>query len=452
MIAREPTLIDPPAPNGAASRGAWRALRRDRSLLTALAAVHAEMGDVFSLPLPGFSPVVLVGPAAARFVMLGPEGDLLWRFEKDPVARLLRHGVLVEDGAAHDALRALMTPALHRRMIDAEVATMARCVDARLDTWPADGHVDALDEMRAIALAVLTETLFGVDIAPDLKRLWRVILRTLAYISPGAWIVWPDAPRPGYGRALRAMDGYLHRLIAQRRAAERGGSPARDDLLGVLVHSDLSDDVIRDQLLTMLIAGHDTATALLSWALVALGQDQDVQARARAEVRAVLGGAAPTAESSARLPYLEQVIKETLRLYPPIHVGNRRAAHDLAFEGHRIPAGTRVLFSIFLTHRHPAHWPDPDRFDPDRFDAATRSAPEPFTYLPFGGGPRFCIGNAFAMMEMQLMLPMIVQRCRLELTPGFQLQLDAAVTLRPVGGIRMRWQPQGKPAASGDSC
>ena len=433
MIASDPTLIDPPAPNGDASRAAWRALRRDRSLLTALSAVHAEMGDVFSLPLPGFSPVVLVGPAAARFVMLGPEGDLLWRFEKDPVARLLRHGVLVEDGAAHDALRTLMTPALHRRMIDAEVATMARCIDARLDTWPSDGHVDALDEMRAIALAVLTETLFGVDIAPDLERLWRVILRTLAYISPGAWIVWPDAPRPGYGRALRAMDGYLHRLIAQRRAAERGGGPARDDLLGVLVHSDLSDDVIRDQLLTMLIAGHDTATALLSWALVALGQDQDIQARARAEVRTVLGGAAPTAESSARLPYLEQVIKETLRLYPPIHVGNRRAARDLAFQGHRIPAGTRVLFSIFLTHRHAAHWPDPDRFDPDRFDAATRSAPEPFTYLPFGGGPRFCIGTAMARVEARVVLARLLQRFAWSLEPGKRITLRMGATLEPGG-------------------
>ncbi|MFN8423987.1 MAG: cytochrome P450 [Anaerolineae bacterium] len=176
-------LIDAPPPDPDASGDALRALLRERSLLPALAAVHRRMGDVFRLPLPGFSPVVLVGPDAARFVMLGPPGDLLWRFEKDPVARLLRHGVLVEDGAAHDALRTLMAPALHRRIIERSVDTMVACVDRVLAEWPAGGRVDSLPEMRRIALAVLTETLFGVDIAPDLARLWRSILGTLRHLA-----------------------------------------------------------------------------------------------------------------------------------------------------------------------------------------------------------------------------------------------------------------------------
>ncbi|MEO8082646.1 MAG: cytochrome P450 [Ardenticatenales bacterium] len=442
-------LIDPPPPDKEAGRDALRALLRERSLLPALAAVHRRMGDVFRLPLPAFSPVVLVGPAAARFVLLGPEGDLLWRFPKDPVARLLRHGVLVEDGAAHDALRALMAPALHKRIIDANVDAMVGCVDRVLDGWPAEGGVDALPEMRRIALAVLTETLFGVDIHPDLARLWRSILGTLRYISPGLWIVWPDAPRPGYGRALRTMDAYLMRLIALRRAmgdASRtpGGAdagvvdgPADDDLLGLLVRSDLSDQLIRDQLLTMLIAGHDTATALLAWAIVALAQHPDVQSRARAEVVAVLGDAPPTAETAGRLPYLEQVIKETLRLYPPIHVGNRRAARDLEFEGHRIAKGTRVLFSIFLTQRHPAHWPDPERFDPERFDMALRSAPDPFTYLPFGGGPRFCIGTAMARIEARVVLARLLQRYEWSMAPGARVTLRMGATLEPGGRGRV---------------
>jgi cytochrome P450 len=376
--------------------------------------------------------VVLVGPAAARFVTLGGDDDLLWRIETDPLARLLRHGVLVEDGAEHAALRGLMDPALHRRVVQAQVAAMVACADAGLDAWPAVGEVDALPGLRRITLGVLARTVFDVDIAPDLRRLWPTLLRTLAYIAPGAWILWPGVPRPGYARALAAMDAYLLRLIAARRATGADG----EDLLGLLVRSGMGDDLIRDQLMTMLIAGHDTVTALLAWAMVALGRHPQLQARARAEVAAVLGGEPPTAPTAGKLPYLEQVIKETLRLYPPIHVANRRAARDLDFQGHRIAEGTRVLFSIFLTHRHPAHWADPERFDPDRFDLAAHPAPEPFSYLPFGGGPRFCIGTAMARVEARVVLARILQRYAWTTAPR-RVTLRMGATLEPAPGARV---------------
>jgi cytochrome P450 len=398
-------LGTPPVPGSTAGLGALRALLQGRGLLAPLAALHAELGDVFQLPFPTFNPVVLAGPDAARFVLVDSRADFRWRIETDPVTRLLRHGLLVEDDDAHDRLRALMTPAFHRTLVEQQVAALWQSADEVTAQWREGDAIDMVGQMRRVALLCLTRTLFGVDVAPDLRALWRPLLRTLAYIAPGPWLLWSGVPRPGYARALQQMDAYLYQLIAARR---QSGATC-DDLLTRLVHSGLSDDLIRDQLLTMLIAGHDTATASLAWALYVLSQHPLVLAEARAQVDDVLAGHAPSASHLTQLPFLDRVIKETLRLYPPIHVSNRLAARDLAFAGHRIPAGTRVLFSIYLTHRHPRYWPEPELFDQDRFDPKVSPPPAPLTYVPFGGGPRFCIGAALAQVEVKVVLARLLQ-------------------------------------------
>ena len=418
----------PPVPGSAAGLGALRVLLHSRSLLAPLAKLHAELGDVFQLPFPAFNPVVLVGPEAARFVLVDARADFRWRIETDPVTRLLRHGLLVEDGEAHDRLRALMTPAFHRALIERQVAALWQSADEVIGQWRAGEPIDVVAQMRRVALLGLTRTLFGADAAPDLGALWQPLLRTLAYIAPGPWLLWPGVPRPGYGRALRHMDAYLLRLIAARRAAGTLG----DDLLSRLILSGMGDDLIRDQLLTMLIAGHDTATASLAWALYALSQHPLVLAKVRAEVDAALAGSAPTASHLGQLPVLDRVIKETLRLYPPIHVSNRLAARDLEFAGRRIPAGTRVLFSIYLTHRHPRYWPEPERFDPDRFNPVKSSPPAPFTYVPFGGGPRFCIGAVMAQVELKVVLARLLQRFDFELASE-AVRMRMGATLEPRG-------------------
>jgi cytochrome P450 len=389
------------------------------------------LGDVFQLPFRTFNPIVLAGPAAARFVMIESHKDLRWRIPTDPVARLLRHGILMEDGEAHDHLRALMTPALHRRLIERQLDTFWHSADEVARQWHTGQTLDVLSEMRRVALLCLTRVLFDVDSAPDMRAIWKPLLRTLAYIGPGAWLLWPGAPRPGYARALQHMDDYLHRLIALRRAA----GPSGEDLLSLLIMAGLDDALIRDQLLTMLIAGHDTATASLAWTLHTLTQHPAVLAQARAEVETVLHGQPATAQNLQQLVYLERVIKETLRLYPPIHIGNRLPARDLDFAGYTLPAGTRVLFSIYLTHRHPGYWPEPERFDPDRFT----TTPAPFTYLPFGGGPRFCIGAVMAQIEVKVALAYLLQHCDFQprLTP---VRLHMGATLEP-HGLKLRVFP-----------
>lgn len=436
-----------PVPTGETGRAALKALLRERHILAALERVHGDMGDVFRLPLPGFAPTMLVGPEANRLVLVQEREKLLWRAERDPVTRLLRHGLLVEDGESHDVLRRQMNPALHRSMLEGYVDVMWRATDEVIADWrrshPQGGEIDMLDEMRRLALLILTRTLFRADIAPQLESLWQAILGTLKYISPGIWLIWPEAPRPGYRRALAQMDGYLYSLIAARRAEMGHEAEEAGDLLGTLIASGMGDDLIRDQLLTMLIAGHDTSTALLAWAPLLLADHAAVQARILDEVQTLPYDRAPEIPELTPLETLDRSIKETLRLYPPIHLGSRIAATEIEFQEYRIPAGTRVIYSIYLSHRHPAYWENPAQFDPDRFAPELVKQRPPYLYLPFGGGQRNCIGTAFAQVEAKVVLGRILQQ--LSFAPAARASRPRmGATLEPQPGARVviRWRKQ----------
>ncbi len=427
-------LEDPPLPDRKAGLLALKVLLRERSVLAVLQALHDTMGDVFRLPLPGFNAVVLVGPEANRFVHVTARDDLHWRMSSDPVTRLLRHGLLVEDGHDHDRLRRLLAPALRRQRAASYTSSIVRETDRVTDTWQDATHRDMLTEMRRVALLILMETLFGVDFASDMPHLWSSILRLLKYISPGPWLIWPAGPRPGYCRARRQVDDYLYRLIRERRHSRAPG----EDMLGLLVaEPGIDDDLIRDQMLTMLIAGHDTCTALLTWALYLMGKEPSVMTRARSEVDTLLGDRLWGASDVEALPFLDSMVRETLRLYPPVHMGMRVAARELTFHQYRIPAGTRVIYSIYLTHRLVENWPDPDQFVPDRFCRASGGSRPPYSYIPFGGGPRNCIGSSFGLLETKTVLARLLQTFEFEL-----LTTDArphmGATLEPHPGVMMR--------------
>jgi cytochrome P450 len=421
-----------PVPDAGAGRRALASWRREKSILGALSSLHRDLGDIFRIPLPGFEPLMLAGAEANRFVLLEQREELHWRTADDPVGKLLRNGLLMQDGAAHDQLRAVMSPALDRQRAASYIEAMIRHTDELSARWD-DAPRDILVEMRRLALFILMDTLFGTDVRPHLGEVWQPLLRTLDYISPGAWLVWRKLPRPGYGAARRQLDDFLFRMIATRRVEREPRGDLLDDLMAALGGD---DDLIRDQLMTMLIAGHDTSTALLAWTLYLLGLHPEVQARARAEVDAALGGEAPDAGRLAQLPYLERIVKESLRLYPPIHLGNRRAASELEFGGCSIPPGTRVLYSIYLSHRDPRYWREPDRFDPERFAPGSSCKPPPYAYLPFGGGPRFCIGAAFAQTEAKVILGRLLQKFELEAVKG-PVRPHMGATLEPRPGVWM---------------
>ncbi len=424
-----------------------RGLARTRSLLTAMEIMRAEVGPAFQITLPGFQPAVLVGPDSNRQIMVSQRAHFSYRKSTDPVTKLLRHGVLVVDGKPHDYFRSRMEPVLQKPQVARHVLAMQDYTDKVTDEWDDGEVVDMLVEMRKLALLIFMGTLVDVEFGRDMERLWRPILRAIKYISPGLWIIWPDMPRFGYADALARLDEYLYAIIRERRermAAEPAGPngatpPVAGDLLTQMVRDpQMTDDLIRDQILTMLIAGHDTSTALLAWALHLLSEYPEVMAQARAEVDDVVGQADITIAHVDRLEYLDTVIKETLRLYPPIHVGNRIVKDDTTVTGYELKAGTRVMASIYLSHRDERYWDEPLRFNPDRFGPEGERVP-PFTYVPFGGGPRVCIGATFAQVEAKVVLARILQQFTLE-SDGRKVHPYMGATLEPHPGVFLRVQ------------
>jgi len=400
-------------------RAALRALIKEGSPLGPLKVMAKQVGRFFQIPLPGFRPFVVFGPEANRKVLVTERNKVLWR-NTDPVMDLLRQGVLVMDGKEHDHYRELMEPALHPSQLSNYTRMMIEQTDRVSSTWKEGETVDMLVEARKIALLIIMQALFSKDVWGDLPRIWTPIRKAIQYISPGMWILWRRMPRVGFKRHLKVLDDFLFEIIEERR--KRKG--ATQDLLQHLIDAGLSADVIRDQMLTMLIAGHDTSTALLAWTFASLGQHPDVQARLVKEV-----------DSLDRSPLLDQVIKESLRLYPPIHIGNRLVAEELEFSAGNIPAGERMFYSIYLTHRDPDIWENAEDFCPERF-AHGRKTP-PFSYVPFGGGPRACIGAAFGQAEARIVLRRLLQTYRFEFT-NHKIHAHMGATLEPRPGVMMK--------------
>ncbi len=414
-------------------REALLSIFRERSPLGPLRVMAARVGHIFKIPLPAFHPYIVFGPQAARQVYVTDRLKLRWR-GPDPVTDLLRHGVLVVDGEEHDRYRKIMDPALSPGQLPAFTEMMIRQTGRVTSRWQ-DGEVrDMLVEGRKIALLIVMEALFSVDIWDDLPRLWKPILKAIEYISPGHWIIWRRFPRPGFARPLKVLDEYLDKIIAGRRLAspQKGDVVQQPDLLQHLIDAGLDDAVIRDQMLTMLIAGHDTSTALLAWTFTLLGQHPEIYTRLVRELDESLS----LEKSGPQTRLMDSVIKEALRLYPPIHMSSRVAAEPLEFEGTLVQEGDRLACSIYLTHRDPASWDRPDVFAPDRFSSGRKHPP--YAYIPFGGGPRACIGSAFGQAEARIVIAHLLQSFTFEFLRPEKIRTHMGATLEPRPGVRVR--------------
>ena len=410
-------------------RAALREFINTGGPLGPLKVMARHLGYYFQIPLPMFKPYVVFGPEANRKVLVTERDKVLWR-NTDPVTDLLDRGVLVTDGDEHDHYRKLMEPPLHPSRLPDYVSRFIFHTDRVTSQWRDGQVVDMLVESRKIALLIIMDTLFSKDALNDLPHIWKPILKSINYISPGGWILWRKMPRFGFKKPLRVLDEYLHKIITDRRRLtidRKADGPSStvhrpSDLLQHLIDAGLSDKVIRDQMLTMLIAGHDTSTALLAWTFALLGQHPDIHQRVVEEVDAM-----------DKSPLLDQVIKESLRLYPPIHIGNRRIKEEMQFGEDKIPADERMFYSIYLTHRDPEIWENADTFCPKRF-AKGRKTP-PFSYVPFGGGPRACIGAAFGQAEARVVMSHLLRNYKFEFA-NHKIKPHMGATLEPRPGVK----------------
>jgi cytochrome P450 len=338
--------------NSQVSLAALRAFLAERSPLGPLKVMAANIGRFFQIPLPGFKPYVVFGPEANRKVLVTERDKLLWR-NHDPVTDLLRRGVLVTDGEEHDHYRKIMEPSLHPSRLDGYTQMMIEKNRQVTESWKEGQTVDMLVESRKLALLIIMQALFNVEVWNDLPRIWTPTLKAIEYISPGTWILWRKIPRPGYKKHLRILDEYLYNIIANRRQIIESACNENQvansqlptpDLLQHLIDAGLDDNTIRDQMLTMLIAGHDTSTALLAWTFALLGQHPDIHRQLVADL-----------ENDDRPPLLDQVIRPGHQGSPaPVPAHPHRQPHGskgYGVRGRRRPG--RVAY-VLLDLSHPA--------------------------------------------------------------------------------------------------
>jgi cytochrome P450 len=448
-----------PGPSAARAPGVIAALVR--SPLDGYRGLAAGYGDSVRVPIgPRSAFFLLSRPEHAEHVLAVAQDNYVKAVTYRPLRALLGDGLLTSEGDTWRRHRRLVQPMFSRREVPAfgpVIGAAARQLLARWDELPAGSHVDVTASMSGLALAVVGRALFGADLGGETDAVGRAMdagqrLATVASFLPVSW-----GPRSSaalklavrrVSRTPDGIDGPVGRIIAIRRAALRTDATAdrRRDLLDVLLTaraddgSPLTDAEVRAEVSTFLVAGHETSANTLSWALALLSAFPAARARLEDEVDAVLGGRQPQPADLDRLPWTAAVISEALRLYPPAWTIERDALADDSVAGVAIPAGSLVAVPPYLVHRHAEFWPDPAGFDPGRFvlaDDGSSAEQARYAYIPFGGGRRACVGQAFAELETGLVLAAVAQRYRLELTGTGLPKPTANVTLRP-GRLPMR--------------
>lgn len=404
----------------------------------------AEFGDIFYYRAAWLHVYFLNHPDLIEEVLVRNPRNFL----KDRVVRTSRwffgEGLLTNEGDSWLRQRRLSAPAFHRERVSSYAQIMTNYAQQMLANWKDGETLDIHQEMMRLTLQIVVRALFNVEAeeTAEISSALNLIMSNTAGVRvllPPIARYLPTPRMISFRRAVARMDHTVYSIIKQHRANNSDSG----DLLSMLMAvrdedgSRMSDKQLRDEVLTFLIAGHETTALTLTWTLHLLAQHPVVEKNLHAEFDRVLGGRAPEFSDLPALTYTERVIKESMRLYPPAWSLARTVISDFGLRGYHIPAGANVVMSQWVMHRHPAYFPEPKKFDPDRWSTElTRKLPR-FAYFPFGGGPRQCIGSSFAMMEATLLLATIAQSFRLKSVPGHPVVLVPSFTLRPKYGMRM---------------
>lgn len=446
-LVGDPPPSPAPGPRRAAIPLSLRRFRRDAP--SYFCDLRREYGDMVRLPLGFFTVHLPFHPQAISYVLQGHNANFVRGKGYDFFRPFMGTGLLTTDGQEWKSRRLAVNPLFHRTAIEGMGTAMVEATGRVLDRWEAagDGDVDVVPEMMHVTLDALGRAMFDTDLEPDHDAVgpaMNTAVQAMVFRGEPRQLVPLALPTP-YNRRLRHARDQMYAVIARIVAAHRAGHHGdRLDLVSLLLAAQdadsgtaLSDDDVRDELMTVFMAGHETTGSGLAWALAELAHNPAVQEGVRAEVDRVLAGRPPTLADLGRLTYTRQVVDETLRLHPPIWVFPRDAVADDVVGGHLVRAGESVFITPYVTHRHPEFWAAPHRFDPERFAPGAVSERPRHAYIPFGAGQRKCIGNAMALQQTHLTLAMVAQRFTVAPAPGYDDRLATFVSLRPPAGLRL---------------
>jgi cytochrome P450 len=435
-------------PPGPGDFSVARTKQMARDPLPILLEAYEEHGPIFSVRLLHTKVIFMLGPEANHFITVGHPENFHWRESSfGDLIPLLGDGLLTIDDAYHDRSRAIMLPAFHREQVEASVAAMVLEAEAAIDALQPDSVVDVSVWMRRLAMRIAMRALLGLD--PDdggqgavAATNFEAALGFFGIDFALRLLRGPGSPWRRLMAARAVLDRIVYEEIGRRRAAP---DPGRRDILSLLVEARgeggeaFTDTEVRDQLMTLMFAGHDTSTSTVCFALHELARHPDVLAKLTEESDRVLAGAPPTIDELEReMPYLDMVVDEVLRLYPPAWIGPRRAVRDFAWGGYEVPRGAYVNYVSWASHRLPDVFPEPEAFVPERFTRERKAALPRGAYVPFGGGKRVCIGKRFGTIEVKLVTTMMLQRLRADALPGRTMTVKQSPTLSPRGGLKMR--------------
>jgi cytochrome P450 len=443
----------PPGPRGVPLFGnvigAWR------DPIGLIMSSWREYGDVVKFKFGPFDYLFLNDPDAIHHVLVDNAKNYTKSRNYQGLKLVLGEGLVTSERETWKRQRKLVQPAFHRERLAGFAGAMVMDTTSMLERWATRGPeaFDVHEEMMRLTFRIVGRTLFSTDVEADADRIGPAVSAAMHYANDYAesivrmpqWLPTPANIR--FKKVMRTLDDLVLRIVAERRATKGTAQP--NDLLTMLMeahddetHDAMSDRQLRDEVMTIILAGHETTANLLTWTWFLLSSHPDVERRMHDEIANVLGDRAPTLDDLPKLKLVKMVIEESLRLYPPAWAFERQAVADDTIAGYPVRAKTIIGMTPYALHRHPRYWENPEGFDPERFTPERSEGRPRYAYLPFGGGPRFCIGNGFAMMEAQILVAMIAQRHRLQLVPGHPIVLDPTVTLRPKHGVKVTIERQ----------
>jgi cytochrome P450 len=416
-----------------------------------LQSVAREFGDLAYMRLGPQHAFVVSRPEWIRDILVTHQSNFTKSRLLERAKVLLGDGLLTSEDEFHTRQRRLVQPAFHRDRLVHYAADMVACAERVRNQWKPGAEVNMSEEMMRLTLAIVGRTLFSADVSSDADQIGAAMTQIFALfdtlLMPFAdWIQkLPLPPVRRFEKARDQLDRIVYGLIAERR---RSGQDAGDLLSMLMLARDeddnarMTDKQVRDEALTLLIAGHETTANALTWAWYLLSQNPEVETRLHEELDRVLGGRLPAFDDVVNLSYTTGVFAETLRLYPPAWAVGRRAKQDYPIGGYVIPAKSILLLSQWVVHRDPRWWgdagnTDPESFDPERWRPEEVEKRPKFSYFPFGGGARVCIGERFAWAEGVLVLATLAQQWKMRLVPGHRVATQALITLRPRCGMKM---------------